>query len=77
MWAELQFVLVAPEDFGFDVVGWVFNQHVVEVDDLVAGSVAYQDEHATLVGLETVFDECLDSWVYFLFHFVLEILLLL
>ena len=61
MGAEFELVFVAPEEFGFGVIGGVFEEHVVEVDDLVAGTVADHDEHGALVGLYSVLYQSLDA----------------
>lgn len=49
MTAELQLVFVAPQYFWLVAVGRELAEDVVEVEDLVSGSIADQHQHRALV----------------------------
>lgn len=66
--AELQVVLVAPEDLGLAATASQLAQHVVEVEYLVARPVAHQHQHRPLLRFIPVLDQGLDTRVDLLLH---------
>lgn len=67
MAADLELVAVAPEDGGARLDAGL-GEHVVEVDDLVAGLVADDDEHGALPLPHAILDQRADALVHLLPH---------
>ena len=67
MTRELKVFLVAPKQRGLSL-STRLGKHIVEVHNLVDRTVANNDHEASLVELDTVFNENSDPLIYLLFH---------
>ena len=56
MAGKLEIIFIAPQDFGS--LSGIFDsgEDVVKVDDLIPGSISYNHEHGSLIGLESILE---------------------
>lgn len=66
---KLQFFVITPEDI-WPVVHGLASEDIVEVNNLIASTVSYQEKDCAVMLFNIIFDEGLNPTVDLLFHIV-------